>query len=160
MSKDWERLAQAIEAARDAKGLTQVGLAKAAGVSESTVQNFEAGVPRTRTPVTLSKVEAALGWAPGSGASVLSGGDPTPLSSDKGVAPPEYGGDLPIRIQQALADGPLVDARIVELEDDSGARMIVVVRGKAGASPADLKRALEAWEGAEARITSDPNSAA
>ncbi|MFK0222836.1 helix-turn-helix domain-containing protein [Streptomyces vinaceus] len=146
MSRDWKRLGEAIEAARDALGMSQVGLAEAAGISESTVQNYEAGVVRVRTPVTLAQVERALGWEPGSGAAVLAGGDPTPTAPAK----PEL--NLPLRVTQALSDGQLIDTKILELNDKSGAKMIVVVKGRPNASPEEIQAALDAWERAEDRL--------
>lgn len=148
MTRDWKRLGEAIEAARDALGMSQVGLAEAAGISESTVQNYEAGVVRVRLPVTLGHVEQALGWAPGSGVAVLKGGDPTPIAA----TPAKAELNLPLRVAQALEDGQLIDTKILELNDKSGAKMIVVVKGKPNASPDEIRAALEAWERAEDRL--------
>ncbi|MFD7661036.1 multiprotein-bridging factor 1 family protein [Streptomyces sp. NPDC059788] len=73
MERDWRRLADAIKRARESAGMTQVDLAKRADMSESSVQNLESGLPRTRIPRTLAKVEEALGWAAGSGVEILDG---------------------------------------------------------------------------------------
>lgn len=73
---DWTRLADHVRAARNALGMTQADLAAAAGIGFTTVQLLERGVPRTRLPNTISAIEAALGWAPGSARRVLEGGDP------------------------------------------------------------------------------------
>ncbi|MFJ8208174.1 helix-turn-helix domain-containing protein [Streptomyces sp. NPDC096033] len=150
MSGEWERLADAIETARNAKGLTQVALAEAAGVSESTIQNLESGIARKRTPPSLIKVEEALSWPAGTAQAILAGEDAatpdtSPLEDVASAA-------LPLRIVQALGDGPLLDTKILDLEDDSGARMIVVVKGKQGATPEEIQRALEAWERTEAQL--------
>ncbi|GAA3384355.1 helix-turn-helix transcriptional regulator [Streptomyces racemochromogenes] len=154
MSRDWEQLARAIEAARDAMGLTQVALAEAAGVSESTVQNLESGATRRRTPPSLAKVEQALGWAAGTGLAILTGAagpaDGAPIATEGAAA-----AGLPLRIVQALGDGPLLDTKILDLEDDSGARMIVVVKGKQNATPEEIERALKAWERTEAQLRGD-----
>ncbi|MFD8144777.1 helix-turn-helix domain-containing protein [Streptomyces sp. NPDC059708] len=152
MSRDWERLARAIEAARNAMGLTQVALAAAAGVSESSIQNLESGAARKRTPPTLAKVEEALGWAAGTSNTILAG-DEAPVR-DTSALEEAAAGTLPLRIVQALSDGPLLDTKILDLEDDSGARMIVVVKGKQGATPEQIQRALEAWERTEAQLRS------
>jgi len=146
MTRDWKRLGEAIEAARDALRMSQVGLAEAAGISESTVQNYEAGTPRTRLPTTLGNIERALGWKPGSGVAVLEGGDPSPVAATKAEL------NLPLRVTQALEDGQLIDTKILELNDKSGAKMIVVVKGKPNASPDEIRAALEAWERAEDRL--------
>lgn len=74
MERDWERLAKAIKQAREAAGMTQKDLAKRAEVSEGSVQNLEDPNRRpTRIPQSLAKVEAALGWAVGSGVAILQG---------------------------------------------------------------------------------------
>ncbi|MGW3298415.1 helix-turn-helix transcriptional regulator [Streptomyces rubiginosohelvolus] len=149
MSRDWVRLGHAIEAARDAKGMTQVALAEAADVSESTVQNLEAGKERKRQPPSVKKVEAALGWAPGSADAVLAGGEPTSLSaapsSDASPVGDQTG--LPLRIVQELSDGPLLDTRVLPLSGES--RMVIVVKGTTDASPEQIRRDLLAWAKAQ-----------
>ncbi|RAJ54920.1 helix-turn-helix protein [Streptomyces sp. KhCrAH-43] len=149
MSRDWVRLGHAIEAARDAKGMTQVALAEAADVSESTIQNLEAGKERVRQPPSVKKVEAALGWAPGSADAVLTGGEPTPLSADSNSDAPQAGDQtgLPLRIIQELSDGPLLDTTVLPLSGDS--RMVIVVRGTPDASPEQIRRDLLAWAKAQ-----------
>lgn len=148
MGRDWVRLAEAIEAAREAKNLTQVALAKAAGVSESTIQNLESGTERKRVPASLPTVERALGWTAGSGERVLEGGDPEPLG--EAAAPPS---DLPLRIIQELQDGPLLDTTVLDLTPlGSNARMIVVVKGEPDASPEQIRADLLAWAKAQRHL--------
>ncbi|MFF3324908.1 helix-turn-helix domain-containing protein [Streptomyces sp. NPDC002889] len=148
MGKDWPRLAEAIEAAREAKNFTQVALAKAAGVSESTIQNLESGTERKRIPASLPAVERALGWAAGSGEKVLEGRDPAPLSE---TAPAPT--DLPLRILQELQDGPLLDTTVLDLTPlGSSARMIVVVKGEPDASPEQIRADLLAWAKAQRHL--------
>ncbi|MCP3820134.1 helix-turn-helix transcriptional regulator [Streptomyces sp. A3M-1-3] len=168
MGRDWARLAKAIEAARDTKGWTQVALAEAAGVSESTVQNLESGKGRKRMPSSLPKVERALGWRPGSGEAVLAGGDPslhepqTHSGSAKlrAVAGTSASGEvsaaeLPLRIVQELADGPLLDTTVMDLTPlGSDARMIVVVKGTPDASPEQIRKDLLAWAKAQRLLQS------
>jgi len=161
MGRDWKRLADAVEAARDAKGLTQVALAALAGVSESTVQNLESGAERKRVPASLHRVERALGWAPGSGERILDGGDPEPQEDS---APPPSG--LPLRIVQELQDGPLLDTTVLDLSPHgSGARMIVVVKGAPDATPEQIRADLLAWAKAQRHLQNlgeddDPDEAA
>lgn len=158
MGRDWQRLANAVRDARTALKMTQIELADAADVSEATVQNLESGAARTRLPFSLPKVERALGWAPDSGKAVLAGGDPTPLPS---VDQPEEAtpaenpspGDLPLRIIQELADGPLLDTTVMDLTPlGSEARMIVVVKGKPDASPEQIRKDLLAWQKAQRKL--------
>ncbi|MFJ6487030.1 helix-turn-helix domain-containing protein [Streptomyces californicus] len=149
MSRDWVRLGHAIEAARDAKGMTQVALATAADVSESTIQNLEAGKARVRQPPSVKKVEAALGWAPGSADAVLAGGEPTPAPATQNTESPQAGDQtgLPLRIIQELSDGPLLDTTVLPLSGDS--RMVIVVKGTPDASPEQIRRDLIAWAKAQ-----------
>src|SRR5690349_24313752 len=144
MGRDWARLAGAIETARDELGMTQVALAEAAGVSESTIQNLESGKDRKRFPTSLPKVERGLQWASGSGEAVLLGGDPTPLASEE-VAPSDAL-NLPLRIQQELAEGSLVDTTVLDLTPlGSNARMIVVIKGEPDATPEQIRKDILAW---------------
>ena len=148
MSRDWTRLADAIEAEREAKNLTQVALAKAAGVSESTIQNLESGTERKRIPASLPMVERALGWAAGSGERILEGADPSPADE-----PPPPPSDLPLRIIQELQDGPLLDTTVLDLTPlGSNARMIVVVKGEPDASPEQIRADLLAWAKAQRHL--------
>ncbi|KFK87783.1 hypothetical protein IX27_17935 [Streptomyces sp. JS01] len=97
-----------------------------------------------RQPPSVKKVEAALGWAPGSADAVLAGGEPTSLSDASPV------GDqtgLPLRIVQELSDGPLLDTRVLPLSGES--RMVIVVKGTTDASPEQIRRDLLAWAKAQ-----------
>lgn len=80
---NWKRLGERLRAAREALDLTLQDVAAAAGVSISTVENYESGrVPKKQFPRQLGKVTRALGWAPQSEMEVLRGGEPTPLQPD------------------------------------------------------------------------------
>lgn len=57
-------------------------LAARAGVSRGTVANVERGARTRYQPETLAAVEAAIGWAPGSVARVLAGGQPVREQDD------------------------------------------------------------------------------
>lgn len=150
----WAKLATAIRAAREARGLSQVALAELAGISEGSVQNLESGSSRSRIPPSLAKVESHLGWAEGSGRTILDGGEPTP------AAPPADSrdhhsrrGDLPLRVVDELeSDDPLLDSTVIQLPGVNGARMTVVVRGKPDATPQEIQEALLAWRKAERNL--------
>jgi transcriptional regulator with XRE-family HTH domain len=71
----WKRLGDRIRADRERQGLSRKKLANLANVSPGSVQSAEGGTVRARWPQTLSAIERALGWAPGSMRSVLEGGD-------------------------------------------------------------------------------------
>ncbi|WP_306317317.1 MULTISPECIES: helix-turn-helix transcriptional regulator [unclassified Streptomyces] len=156
----WPELATAIRAAREARGLSQVALAELAGVSEGTVQNLEDdGQRRSRIPPSLAKVEPHLGWTPGSGHDILRGGQPTP-ATPPADAPPQSGkardrlrDRLPLRIVDELeSDDDLIDSQVIELPGTDGARMTVVVHGRAAATPEQIQEALLAWRRAERNL--------
>ncbi|MEU2603206.1 helix-turn-helix domain-containing protein [Streptomyces albus] len=153
MGRDWKRLADAIRAARKQKGWTQVQLADAADVSEATVQNLESGTTRRNVPTSLPKVERALGWSAGSGEAVLLGGEPSPLKHDADTSSRDVPDGLPLRIVQELADGPLLDTKVLDLTPlGSDARMIVVVKGNPTASAEQLRNDLLAWAKAQRHL--------
>jgi transcriptional regulator with XRE-family HTH domain len=140
----WQRLADAIVSARSARGLRQVELAMKAEVSRGTLQNLERG--QAVRMATVFSVARALEWPHDHAEKLLAErveGVPatTPLPSD-----------LPLRVVDELEDGPLLDSTVLHLGDESGARMIVVVRGKPDASPEEIRKALEEWRRVERRI--------
>jgi transcriptional regulator with XRE-family HTH domain len=158
----WARLATAIRAARETRGLTQEALAALAGVAEGSVQNLESGKPRNRMPQTLSKIEPHLGWGTGSGRLVLDGGDPIPVSGAPEAEASEVDADklrrkLPLRIVDELeSNDPLLDSTVIQLPGANGARMTVVVHGNPEATPQQIQDALLAWRRAEENLRRFP----
>lgn len=75
----WIGLGEYVRFARGDLGITQLELAVEAGVSPTTIRNIEQGRTRGRMPLHIGRVEAALGWMPGSAERVLEGGHPTPI---------------------------------------------------------------------------------
>lgn len=150
----WAKLATAIRAAREARGLSQVALAELAGISEGSVQNLESGSSRTRIPPSISKVEPHLGWAEGSGRAVLDGKEPTPATTPAPASDKESRrSNLPLRVVDELeSDDPLLDSTVIQLPGVNGARMTVVVRGKPDATPEEIQAALLAWRKAERNL--------
>jgi DNA-binding XRE family transcriptional regulator len=156
----WGRLATAIRSAREARGLTQAGLAKLAGIAENTVQNLEDADRRpTRMPQSLVKVEPHLAWAEGSGRDILHGGDPTPAPLPDGAADKQRTGSdrlrdkLPLRVVDELeSDDALIDSQVIQLPGTDGARMTVVVHGRPDATPQQIQEALLAWRRAERKL--------
>jgi transcriptional regulator with XRE-family HTH domain len=156
----WPKLAAAVRAAREARGLSQVALAELAGISEGSVQNLEDPSRRPgRIPPSLAKVEPHLGWAEGSGVAILKGGEPTPAPvTHEGAASLRGGkdrlrGKLPLRIVDELeSDDPLLDSAVIQLPGTKGVRMTVVVHGQPDASPEEIQDALLAWRRAESKL--------
>lgn len=156
----WAKLATAIRAAREARGLTQVALAELAGVSEGSVQNLEDVDRRpSRMPQSLTKVEPHIGWAAGSGRAILEGGQPTPApvtheaTAELRAAKDRLRDKLPLRVVDELeSDDPLIDSQVIQLPGTDGARMTVVVHGRPDATPAQIQEALLAWRRAERNL--------
>jgi len=68
----WAKLGRTIREHREEAGFSRRALAEKAGVSEKSIQVAEEGrVPRGRMPQSLSRIEEALGWFPGSSISIL-----------------------------------------------------------------------------------------
>lgn len=83
-AEGWARLSSYIRSRRVHLGYNrQSDLAHAAGVALRTVATVEGG--RRVWPATLAKLEAGLGWKPGSAEAVIDGGEPE-LNLD--TAPP------------------------------------------------------------------------
>lgn len=77
MTDPGHRLGAAVDAARLDLGLSKMDLAKIARVGRSTITDL---INRGKIPgreVTRGRIEAALGWTPGSFATVLGGAEPT-----------------------------------------------------------------------------------
>ncbi|MGW5636696.1 helix-turn-helix domain-containing protein [Streptomyces sp. NPDC003832] len=156
----WPRLAAAIRAAREARGLSQVALAELAGISEGSVQNLEDPERRpSRMPQSLSKVEPHIGWTTGSGSAVLAGGEPTPAPVTHDASASLRAGKnplrdrLPLRVVDELESGdPLIDSQVIQLPGTPGARMTVIVQGPADATPEEIQEALQAWRRAERKL--------
>lgn len=154
----WAKLATAIRTAREARGLTQPQLAELAGVSEGSVQNLESGKPRSRMPQTLAKIEPHLGWATGSGPTVLTGGEPTLVTESSSASTVRRTDEvlrrkLPLRVVDELeSDDPLIDSQVIQLPGTGGARMTIVVHGRPDATPAEIQEALLAWRRTERKL--------
>ena len=163
MDPDWTRLGKALQAARRAPsiGLTQEEMAVALGVGRSVIQLIEGGKEYKKPTPAMRTYAARVGWAEGSVERVLAGGDPIltgqletepPAKADQ-EAPAESAADagLPLRIVHELKTrGDLLDTAVIPLGD--GASMVVVVKGKPGASQEEIARNLEAWREAQGQL--------
>ncbi|MFD7101885.1 helix-turn-helix domain-containing protein [Streptomyces celluloflavus] len=161
MERDWARLGAALKAARTTKGLSQTDVGELVGVKRGAMRNIEQGA-LTKVTATVRAYARAVGWDDASINAVLAGGDPTPAAppaSERDIgaaqttatAAPE---ELPLRIRDALAHGPLLDTAVINLPggaEGPAGQMVIVVKG-AGDNPEQLRRALLAWEATEARL--------
>ncbi|MEU6057930.1 helix-turn-helix domain-containing protein [Streptomyces sp. NPDC047097] len=142
MNRDWERLGRAVKARREQLGLaTQQALAEAAGVTRQSVQSLEAGKQRSRMPVTISAVEAALQWEPGEASRILTAADPAPARP--------YAEGMPSRVRHELAGGEVVDTEVLDLgRPGSGSRLVVVFKRDTPAGemdPDSLRAEAKEW---------------
>lgn len=149
MDPQWERLGAAVKKARKERRITQPRLGELIGASRTVIQNIEAGRAYSRVTGSLRELETALGWKRGSIEAILDGGDPIPAGEPDG-APVVNTEGLPMRIAQTLAEGATLDTTIVPLSPD--ASMVVILKGKPDASPAELRAALEEWERKEGHL--------
>lgn len=149
MDGDWLRLGRAVRDARNGKGLSQMALGEHSGARRTVIQTIERGHRFQRITATLRSVERTLSWGEGSVESVLAGGDPLPseeaLDRDAaGRLRHDIASVLPLRVVRALSDGTTLDTTIVPLAPN--AEMVVIVKGKPGATPEQLRAALSVWE--------------
>lgn len=145
MEQNWKAVAEAIRASRLAMGMTQERLAHEVGVSRVTIQSLESGSPRTRVSTALLEVARTLGWPNGRVEELLAGGDSAPPVRHARQDEKPEGSGLPLRIAEELEQGRTYDAQVVDLPGESGARMIVVVKGDNDATPEQIQEALLAW---------------
>jgi transcriptional regulator with XRE-family HTH domain len=156
MDLDWDQLGAALKADRLQAGVSQEDLADVLGVGRSTIQMIEGGHPYKRPTPTVRAFARHLGWTEDSVDRVLAGGrrgvrlvEPEAMqAAPEAVAPSSR---LPLVIVDELEeDGPLVDATVIPLGDD--ARMVIIVKGNADASPEEMRRNVDAWRKAKRHL--------
>ncbi|WP_234797832.1 hypothetical protein [Mycolicibacterium neoaurum] len=79
--KNNERFARIVSEAFAALGVTQLKFQDMGGPSDTTLRKIMDGEKAGISPRTLSGLDSAFGWAPGSAARTLAGGNPTELSA-------------------------------------------------------------------------------
>ena len=99
-----ERLAAKMEARALDLGLNWREVALRAGLSYEIVRRLRTSSTSVR-PLTLRKVDAGLGWEPGSIERILNGGEPVPLAEDDPAAAGEQLVGLD-RFERAVAADP------------------------------------------------------
>lgn len=116
-------LGRAIANRRAELGMTQQDLATAAGIARPTLGKIERGVNIPR-PVTMGKLDKALGWAPGT-ARAHAAGEPAPFDID----------GMPVKSSLVLVEpSPGVE---VEYVDAYGMRVNAVYRDAVDAAETD-----------------------
>ncbi|MQY07757.1 helix-turn-helix domain-containing protein [Actinomadura macrotermitis] len=133
-------------------GLRQSDLAVAAGVSETTVRNIEAGRIGGR-PTKWPLVERALGWAPGSFEVLEAGEQPRQLDASPSEPPSgEWAARLPKRVRDELAEHELFDSAVLDI---AGGLRVIVLALETDPPPPERhgrRRRVERWEGVQRQI--------
>lgn len=83
MNSGWQRLGERVAAARGVRRWSTRDLADAADLSLRTIQAIEAGTSHGFSPVTIGRIEDALGWQPGSVRRIVEGMEPRPSDDPK-----------------------------------------------------------------------------
>lgn len=106
------RLANEVFRARIARGIsTQKALANAIGVSARLIGEIENARRESYAKSTLAKLESALGWAEGSAAAMLAGGDATPRGGAGGpVAGSGTRLETPAALETCNPEATILDA--------------------------------------------------
>jgi transcriptional regulator with XRE-family HTH domain len=138
-------------------GLRQRDLAAAAGVSETTIRNIEAGRIGGR-PTKWPLVEQALRWAPGSFEALVEGRQPAEIDvRDEPADEEDWTIRLPTRIREELTGRELFDSAVVDVPD--GLRLIVLaVETEAPHDRAVRRRRIQRWEDVQRRLHALPEN--
>ncbi|WP_435122945.1 helix-turn-helix domain-containing protein [Amycolatopsis thermoflava] len=101
MAKDWQAVADAINARMSERSIGQAELATQARVAVATLRQIQHGIPKDRNPRTLAALSEALGWPTNHLEQVAAG------------QKPEAGPDRLARLESAVAG---LQKRVAELE--------------------------------------------
>jgi transcriptional regulator with XRE-family HTH domain len=142
MDANWQRLVDLVAEARKPQGLERpAALAKATGLSKSTIHRFEndgkAGAGALRA------ISWAVRWTPDSAANVLAGGEPTPATD--ATEPPE---ETTVQLEKRYERRELVSdaGRHIGVVEDAIYELFITVRPDApfGEYDKTRRRVLEA----------------
>jgi transcriptional regulator with XRE-family HTH domain len=138
---DWNRLGKALAACRNSRGLSQTDFGRMAGISRTTVQGIERGKPMKRLTSALRRYAAGVGWPDGALEDVLAGREftPRPRGDVRSASP----NGLPLRVAHAIAEGKVLDTRIVPLTPHADA--VILVMAKPAATNPQMRTALATW---------------
>lgn len=148
--EDWERLGRAFAEARVRAGLSQMEVAESLSVTRTPIQGIERGhvkyKPPTRINGTMRSYARLLHWEDGSIEAVLAGGEPTLQGAAEASA-------LPTRISEELRDGQVLDNGVFDLAPDSeDFQMLVIVKGKKGATREEISAYMKKWRRIEREL--------
>lgn len=101
---EWERLAKRFEGRRLELEMTLTDVARRTGLHRNTIN--KAISRRAADPVTLRKIDRALGWRTGSAQAILHGDEPAPLGMDEPSEPrAPRSGDTPATSHEVTSPG-------------------------------------------------------
>jgi hypothetical protein len=107
--QDWARLADFVIDRRTQLGMkTRRDLSRVTDINDRTIGKLELG--QSVSASTMSTIERALGWAPGSWRRILDGGDPELAEAPARPAARVYTDPVMQEAWEALADVDLPDA--------------------------------------------------
>lgn len=122
-----QRIAVAVRQRRRDLSLTQAELAQNANVSLKVVKSLEGGQTQLeRMTEQLRNVEQALGWGPGSLASIAQARPPILLDGPE-TDPEALESRLPVKVVEAL-EQDVVDYEFIETDVDGVRQILVTVR--------------------------------
>ncbi|MEU5900666.1 hypothetical protein [Streptomyces venezuelae] len=129
-----QRLATAVIQRRVDLGMNKIDVARAAAVQINTYDKIEAAKPVRR--LTYAKIEAVLGWAPGSCADILNGATAATL-----IEQDETGTISPLRVEDLAKDvGDAVQDAAISISDDLTAPQIRALKQRA------VEEVMERWK--------------
>lgn len=130
-------------------GMTWREVAATAGISYETLRAVRKG-DSTGGQLTLSSIERALGWAPGSIAAIDDGGEPVVLSAAEGSAHDDRPGELPpledeLALAQRLLAATVREMGLTASEADEVWRRVRAEIEQAHAKESDRPRGRRRW---------------
>lgn len=160
---DWERLGRAFADQRERAGLTQVGAAKALGVSRTPIQAIERGrqsngQPFTKVTQTMRAYAQLVGWSDDSPARILNGLQPEQATRPASDATADMASDLPPALDRELRAGETLDHAVVHLggESDDDSRLIVVLKGAEEMTEEEIDELWQKWRRTRRRLQAIP----
>lgn len=145
MDEGTKRLGTQLQVAREARRprLTQTAAAELVGVSRSTVQNIEKG-DFVQVTQPVRDYAALLGFADGEAERIVAGEPDAPAEQATASTPERL--PLPAAVEYELRSSEILEAGVIPLgPDEDDGHIIVILQGRKGASPEELKRIAERY---------------
>jgi DNA-binding XRE family transcriptional regulator len=140
MDEGTKKLGQRLQLAREARRprLTQPEAALQTGLGRTTVQNIEAG-KFAKVNAGVRKYARFLGFEDGE-AERIAAGEPEAREEEAALSQPDQL-PLPPAVEYELRQSETLDATVITLgPEEADGHVIVVLQGKKGASPEEMRR--------------------